>query len=606
MMNRLDTIRTYFIERFFALLTGNAEFTELTEPAELFDPGGTFNVSADISGFVRIPTLEGLRRRIDAATSSEQRSALERFERVLKHTLEQLFGSLITVSTELGAEAARQFAPVIRHPDQQTYWPIDVGRYLNFDDGTLRSRFYNQTGQQPLTGKLFLSMFENPSVWTDSNPPKQPFESRTPFAATIGIDGSISPFPTSPLTAGRLNLSAADARLIPGRFSPTIFAEIKSLIATIRTNQHYTMAAAGGGRFSALKHNRIHSDPLLRQFTSESKAMRMGQTSMMARTVEPIMLLFHSFYPADDGARRKGDGTGTNREFHHLAVGLLIEQAGEQLFAGGSRRRKLLFTSSSPTRAKAIPFDHPSLRFLTDLGEESSEGTHPIIFANTLSTQGYGYQADIDKDPIEKTAEEGADYNPDDWQWWVGLGAAVLLGAGVGFLKGGPLGAVIGAVIGLIVFLLLWALKKLFGGEKDRQTEWTEQEPWPGNSNGISQQSFQQSSSHDIGPSGTTSETGGAKPGRSYSLKVIPHFLDNNLYGLAFAGSDNFRIVEDAQNQETLAWLAFEGGIGYQFERPLPGRAESAGTSIQNYFELFLQKFVDLQEAEAEVVYFEA
>lgn len=604
-MNRLETIRAYFIERFFTLLTSDPEFAGLTEPTELFDAGGAFNVPANTSGFVRMPTLEGLRKRIDAAVSPAQKNGLERFERILARTLKQMFGSLATTDIETGAQWAKRFAPVIRHPDKQTYWPVDVGRYLNFDDGILRSRYYDQTGEQPLAGNLFSVMFENSTVWTTPNLPRKPFETHIPFAATIGIDENVSPFPTSPLTAGHLNLPAADARLIPGRLQPTIFAEIKSLAAAIRTNRHYTMTALGGGRFSSLQHNRIHADPILHQLADvgERTMTATVPTAAISRIAEPIMLMFQSFYPADDGARRNNDGTGTNREFHHLAVGLLLAGLDRQGEGVLSRRRGLLFMSSSPTAAKAIPLDHPSLRFLDDSGKENLEGRHPVIFANTLSPQGYGYQGDIDKDRLQENGKEGLDYDPEDWQWWAGLGSSIIAGALAGGAIGNVPGAIIGAIVGALVFLLAWLLKKLFGGKKDRTKEWTEQEPWPGSTSG---QSFQQSSSHDIGPSGTTSATGGTKPGRSYDLKVIPHFPDNNLYGLAFAGRDTCRIIEDSSIQKTLAWLAFEGGIGYQFDRSLPGRAESSGTSIQNYFELFLQKFMDLQKAEAEVVYFGA
>lgn len=607
-MNRLETIRVYFIERFFTLLTSDPEFAELTEPFEFFDANGAFNVPADISGFIRIPTLVGLRKRIDAAVSPQQKNDLESFERILARALGQLFGSLATTDTETGVQWAKHFAPVIRHPDKQTYWPIDVGRYLNFDDGVLRSRYYDQIGEQSLAGNLFSVMFENPTVWTASNLPKKPFEMHIPFAATIGIDGSVSPFPTSPLTAGHLNLPAADARLIPGRLQPTIFAEIKSLTAAIRTNRHYTMTSLGSGRFSALKRNRIHADPILRQLDDVGGATIMAtataETAMTSRITEPTMLVFQSFYPSDDGARRKGDGTGTNREFHHLAIGLLIPEIEKQgLEAVISQRRGLLFMSSSPTQVKAIPLGHPALHFLDNSGQENPEGTHPIIFANTLGIQGYGLQGEVNKEQLQENGKEGLDYDPDDWQWWAGLGSFVAVGALAGSPLG-PIGAAIGAAVGLLVFLLAWLLKKLFGGKKDRHEEWTKQEPWPGStSSGLS---FQQSSNHDIGPSGTTTETGGAKPGRSYDLKFIPHFPDNNLYGLAFAGKDTCRIVEDSSTQETLAWLAFEGGIGYQFDRLLPGRAESSGTSIQNYFELFVQKFIELQKAEAEVVYFGA
>lgn len=608
-MSRLDTIRAYFIERFFTLLMGHPKFVGLTEPAELFDTNGFFNVPANFSGFLRMPSIEGLQKRIDAAASPDQRDALERFKLVLASTLGELFGSLATTTKEMAEQTAKHLAPVIRHPDNQTYWPVDVGAYLNYDDGALRSRYYTQAGEQVLAGNLFSIMFDNPSIWTASNLPKNPFETHIPFAATVGIDGSVPAYPASPLTAGHLNLVAADARLVPGRLRPTVFVEIKSLAAAVRTNLHYLKTAEAGGVYSPLQHNRIHRDPILRKLGNVSMQAILPPIQKITRggSLDPIMFMFHSFYPADDGARRKGDGTGTNREFHHLAVGLLSMQYGRKVEEGNiaaiARGKKLLFVSSSPTEAKVIPFNHPSLSFLDDAGQENPRGSHPIIYANTLSIQGYGWKGEVNKDLLKDTAKDGLGYDPEDWQWWVGLGGALGAGALVG-VPGGPIGAAVGAAVGLLVYLLGWLLKKLFGGKKDRKKEWTEQKPWPGST--TSQRSFQQDSKNDIGPSGTTSETGGAKPGRSYALKVIPHFTENNLYGLAFSGGDNFRIVDDQNNNEMLAWLAFEGGIGYQFDRPLPGRVESSGTSIQNYFDLFVEKFIDLQKAEAEVVYFEA
>lgn len=605
-MSRLDTIRTYFIERFFALLTGDLEFVGLSEPAELFNAGGTFNVPANSSGFIRIPTLAALQKRSAGASSQTQKDGLERFANVLRRTLTKLFGSLASVDIGTGARWANQVAPVIRHPDMQTYWPVDIGCYLSFEDGTLRARYYDKEGEQSLPGQLFSVMFENPDVWPALDlPPKPPFEARVPFVATIGINGNVPPFPASPLTAGHLNLSAADARLTPALLQPTIFAEMKSIPTALGVNQHYAITAASGGRFSALRHNRIQADPsratapalpLESDFTAPGLPFRM----------EPLMLLFHGFYPADDGARRTGNGTGTNREFHHLAVGLLLPAGMSEYGHIALEKNGLLFVSFSPTEAQVLPLSHPSLRFVDDTGQESANGSHPIIFANTLVIQGLTPSGDnVDKDRLAENGKEALDYNPDDWQWWAGLGSFTAAGALVGFAAGGPVGVAIGAGVALVVFALAWLLKKLFGGSKDRTKEWTEQEgPW-GN-NGTSIQSYQQGSSHDIGPPGTTSETGGAKPGQSYQLKMIPHFPDDNLYGLAFAGGDTFRIIDDAGHEEMLAWHAFEGGIGYQFDRPLPGRTECAGTSIQNYFDLFLQKYDDLKKAQAEVVYFES
>jgi hypothetical protein len=603
-MTRLNTVRTYFIELFFKLLTSDPEFTGLSEPAELFDAAGNFDVPATPSGFVRMPSPAALHARITTASSPAQKEALERFHRVLIRVLEQLFGSLARMDAQGSADWARRLAPVIRYPDSQAYWPVNMSRLVGFDDGLLRARYYDVAGVRMLAGDLFALMFENPAVWEAPGTPKAPFESRTPFVATVGVDPSRPPYPTSPLTAGRLNLPAADARLTPGLMLPTLYAEMKSLGTAVRVNQAYATTAAAGGRFQPLRHNRIHTDPLLattRLAGTQSASFVTG--SALSRGADPLMLLFHGFHPVDDGARRTGDGTGTNREFHHLAVGLLLRltQGGELPSSEELRRVGLLFLSHSPTEARVLPLSHPSLRFLDDAGEESSEGTHPVVIANRLKIQGYGSGGNDDESPLADGANDALDYDPTDGEWWVGLGSAVALGAAAGS-PAGPIGAAIGAAIGLLVYLLAWLLKELFGGDEDRQQEWTEQEPWPGDTGA---QSYQQSASHDIGPSGTTAETGGAKPGRSYVLEMIPHFPDSNLYGLSFAGADTFRIVDDAGLREMLAWRAFDGGIGYQFDRPMPGRAEAAGSSLCNYFDLFARKLQDLGRAQADVVYFD-
>ncbi|MGH8603072.1 MAG: hypothetical protein ACREXR_09980, partial [Gammaproteobacteria bacterium] len=208
----------------------------------------------------------------------------------------------------------------------------------------------------------------------------------------------------------------------------------------LRTNRHYVMTATGGGRFQALRHNRIHADPL-RPETATVDRQKLASSSHLN---DPVMLLFHSFYPADDGARRTNNGTGTNREFHHLAVGLLFPAAREtrRLAAEALRRNGLLFVSRSPTEAQVIPLLHPSLLLVDDAGRESTEGSHPVIFANTLMIQGYTLSGDnVNKDRLAENGKEGADYNPDDWQWWAGLGSAVAVGALIG-AAGGPIGGV--------------------------------------------------------------------------------------------------------------------------------------------------------------------
>jgi hypothetical protein len=597
-MTRLDTIRTYFIERFFEALTNDPQFAGLTEPIELFAPDGRFDVSATPAGFRRIPTAATLRTRISAATDPKQKEHLEQFLHVLERTLGTFFGLLghpYDLETLMGI--AEQYSPVVRHPDSQTYWPVDIIRYLGFDDGVLRGRLHSANGTQPIGQEAFRVLFDNPDAWEAPRGEDSPRGGRRPFTSTIGIDSGANPYPASPLTAGHLDLPAGDARLTPGRLRPTLFVEIKSLAAASRLNRHYNATAARGGRFAELRNNRVHDDPV--------------READLPPDIELLMMLYHAFYPADDGARRLADGTANNREFHHLAVGLLMPhfpergEGREALSAlGTDRSSALLFVSTSPTTAGMVSLQHPSLKFVDGDGKENPEGFHPVLFANTLGVQGIEFSTlEINTDPTKEGVKDALDYDPDSWEWWVGLGTAVGLGALAGAIAG-PIGAVVGAAIGLLVFLLAWALKKLFGGNKDRQREWTEQEPWPGDT--VLREEYRGLQTQDIGPPGVVSETGGTMPGRSYALRNIPHFPNDNLYGLDFSGGDTFRIVDDAERREMLAWRAFTGGVGYQFERPAPGRADTAGASLRNYFDLFIGKYQDWVAANNKVVYFGA
>ncbi|MEU7183569.1 MULTISPECIES: hypothetical protein [Streptomyces] len=599
-MSRLDTIRTYFIERFFDLLTGNPRFAGLTEPAELFDAGGRFDVPATATGFVRIPTATALRTRIIATTDPAKKQQLEQFLEVLEETLADFFGLLGTGSgiQDSVVGVAARCAPVVRHPDTQAYWPVDIGRYLGFDDGVLRGRLYGPGGSRPIGQNAFQVLFDNPVLWQTPADGDDPAGGRIPFTATIGIDTDVPPYPASPLTAGRLNLPAGDARLNPGRLSPMLFSEIKSPEAASRLNRHYNATAARGGRFVELRNNRVHADPV-----QEVRFPRNGG--------EPLMFVYHAFYPADDGARRLTDGSGSNREFHHLAVGLLMSRfpggAGAGLAGLDGRTAEglsgLLFVSTSPTTAKVVPVSHPSLTFVDDAGHESPDGLHPVVFANTLAVQGLQISAvEINTSQAMEGGKDALDYDPgSDWQWWAGLGSAAAVGALAG-VAGGPVLAAIGAAIAVLVFLLAWLLKKLFGGDKNRKKQPTEGEPWP--TADLVHQQYQSPGTQDIGPPGVVSQTGGGTPGRAYTLRNIPHFPGDNLYGLAFAGADTFKIIDDADRRETLAWRTFEGGVGYQFTRPAPGRSDASGTSLRNYFELFTQKYEELRTALDQVIYF--
>ncbi len=595
-MTRIDTVREYFIERFFELLTLDPEFTGLTEPAELFT-AGVFNAAANTAGFVRIPTMAALDDRI-AAANGDQAAQLQRFQRVLGRTLHELFGSLVNLDVADALAAVTKLSPVIRHPDSQNYWPIDVGNYLSTDDGLLRGQYYDAAGTRALAGNLFSVMFDNPAVWSGAAVDPPAYAARQPFVATIALDPPAPAYPTYPLTAGHLNLPAADARLTPGKLVPALYAEVKSLAAALRVNAHYSQTAERGGRFEALRRNRIHADPLLplaRGLTASTAVVEVG---------DPLMVIFHAFYPADDAARRLNNGVASNREFHHLAVGILLPPNDVRAAVQRVAVEPLLFVSSSPTMAQVLPLRHPSVGFVDEEGRDNPGGSHPVIWANSLSMQGYGVGTDnIDNQQLAQNGKEGLDYDPNSWQWWAGLGSAIAAGAAAGS-PGGPIGAAIGALVGLLVFLLAWLLKKLFGGNKNRTKEWTENEPWPGQT--ASTQDYSQPAANDIAPLGTTPAAGGETPARAYNLELIPHFPSANLYGLAFEGGDTFRIIDDSVTRDMLAWRAFEGGVGYQFDRPAPGRVDCSGASLRNYFDLFTRRYMDVVAARSDVIYFDA
>jgi hypothetical protein len=161
-----------------------------------------------------------------------------------------------------GRAFAAAFAPVVRHPDDQTFFPAAVDDILNFQDGTLTARYYSSAGQSPLSGRIYDLMFENPEIPAASNLPQEPYRSRVPFVATVGVGLSDPGYPTTSLATGSLDLASADARLTPGRLQPTLYAEIKRLPGAIVLNQLYQQAARAPGRFAPLRNNRIHLDPL--------------------------------------------------------------------------------------------------------------------------------------------------------------------------------------------------------------------------------------------------------------------------------------------------------------------------------------------------------
>jgi hypothetical protein len=409
---------------------------------------------------------------------------------------------------------------------------------------------------------------------------------------TIGREPPLPGYPTTLLSLGRLNLPAADARFTPGQMPPVIYAEIKAVRGALRSNALYQQAAAMPGRFAALRNNRLHADPWLGSQSSAFKADQVG------RSGDASMVVYHGFYPADDEARRHRRPGATNREFHHLAVGLLFPSYVARSHQNQGHENVTVFVCRGPDMVRMMPLSHPFVQKVNSAGHNSPNGRHVVVFSILQSPNGYNYAnepSDANKDIIVDSVGKSA-----PWKGrilggltFIAIGAA----AGAPF---GPVGALIGAAIALVVYILISLICYLFGcGEHDDE-QWQQKIPPQPGSGGT----FGQALSNDIAPPGVATTSGGAKPARTFELKMIPHFPDLNLYGLNADGAGTLRIVEDPAQKEMLAWHAFPAGIGYQFDRAVPGNEDVSGSSLRNYFDLFVKKALEVNAAQQDVVYF--
>jgi hypothetical protein len=262
-MTRLETVRTYFIERITRSILADARLINIRQPAELFDAGDNITLTPDEAGFKRIPTPPNLKQRIDRARDPKERQELSTFLEILRDAINQMTAGLGTLDTGRVKFITERFAPAIRQHISHTFFPVSVGDFLNFNDGTLRATYHDQVSTAPLPGRIFELMFENPTIPQTTNLPDSPYRARVPFVSTVGVEPAIAPYPASPLSRGRLNLGAADPRFAPNRMQPTLYAEIKAIKGAIEVNRSYDAAAAQGGRFAPLRGNRIHKDPLI-------------------------------------------------------------------------------------------------------------------------------------------------------------------------------------------------------------------------------------------------------------------------------------------------------------------------------------------------------
>lgn len=615
-MTRLETIRRYFIERFFATLLADPQLQGLRYPSELFDSNGNFNLSPDVSGFVRIPTPQNLEQRINSSQSQQERDDLTQFRQIVLLALSHITGGLVNLDLQSAMAVAGQFAPYLRHPDDQNFFPLGVEKLLNYQDGTLQATFYDQKGQTPLSGRIYELMFENPDIPNTTSFPTNPFIAKVPFAATVGITPNQPGFPKTPLSQGRLNLAAADARLNPGSFQPTLYVEIKSVLGSMVMNALYEQAASISGTYAPLRNNRIHKDPspiaelqiagIESTGTFSVAISNRGNNSVVPPTFSPLLLIYHGFYPLDDAARRRPKIETTNREFHHLAVGLMFFPQ-RQLEATVSRSGlAFVFTCEGPDVVRMFPINHPFLERRNDRGEVDPEGTHIAVYTtSSLKTQGYRYSSEI-SDPNKDIITESVGKDAPLPGRLAGAGTVAVFGCAVGAAGGGVAtspfagvgalpGCLYGAAIAVVVFVLTSLFCYLLGCGDDPDS--------PQNQLGVVQplppaDPTIQSETNSVGPPGAI-----VSP-RTFTLKPIPHFPDRNLYGLHSDGERTLHIDDDPNSNEMLGWLAFPGGIGYQFDPQVPGKEDIAGSSVRNYFDLFTKKYIEVQKAQELVTYF--
>ncbi|MEW6339107.1 MAG: hypothetical protein AB1704_00265 [Pseudomonadota bacterium] len=588
-MTRLDSIRSYFVDQFFSTLINDPRMATLQYPAELFSSVGHFAVPSTVSGLTQIPTVASLDQLIATAPNS-QKPDLQTFRAIELDALAAILPGLANWTSSWGEQISTLWAPVVNHPDGQDFFPVSMHDLLNYADAALTARFYSAAGQQPLSGQVYPLLFENPEVFNNPNIAAPLYESRQPFAATIGCAPPVTGFPADALDTGALNLGPALGRLGPGPLAPTLYAEIKGVAGALRLNQAYEAAALTGGQYAPLRNNRIHTDPLPAGGGAPLTAI--GGNDIAAPR-QPIMIVYHGFYPADDEARRQPGFTATNREFHHLGFGVMLmapppePQDSDAVIE--SRRNGFLFACTGPDTIRMFPLDHPALKMVNDKGVIDPAGTHANVYFANMSPAGW--EATF-SNYFTRGQSAGA-------AWGEYLGA-IGAGAAVGLIAG-PIGAAVGAAVVAVVEILYWlfALFCALSGVCKSQGAQSQGGGPPVDDCG----STYTQSTNVLSPQGVNPQIGG--PTRSFALELIPHFPDHNLYGFNAGGNGTISIENSPDDKEMLAWLAFSGGLGYQFDFATPGAVDQSGTSLRNYFDLFIGKYLEVEAARAQVSYFE-
>ena len=670
-MSRLDTVRTFFIERFIDAIATDPRLVTIAQPAELFDVNGQFNVTADAVGFRRIPTPQNIRQRIATSNDNQERQELTVFLQILLLASGHITGGLGTLSMATFKALAEAFAPFIRQHVDQSFFPVGLDGYLNYSDGTLRANYHDQNGVVALPGNVFDLMFENPAVPQAPAFSDNPYVARVPFVSTVGVDPAVAAYPASPLSVGRLNLSAADPRFTPGQQPPTIYAEIKSLVGSLLLNRLYDSYAAQPGRFAPLRNNRIHLDPLInfeerlvatgitaervpfgaspegsdpnaddsgaeaapeeiiRLLRAPSPFVRLKSNLVEARLISirdyaldttalttslvglrnltastgdwatmrprtraayvpwnsPLLLVYHAFYPVDDEARKTGDISATNREAHHLAAGIMFIPHGRENKFGMAPTH--VFHCGGPDDIRIYPIDHPSLQRVNEQGVDDPQGRHVVLYTRWNSPLAFlvGGLAGGGTALIAKEAGASDAYA-------AALATLAGIAASAAVTGAWPVAAVAAV---LFLFVLLMCIFTGCGSSNSSSST----APGAGTMSAplSADPDYQDPASHLTPP-------GSPAPGNAMRLELIPHLLERNLYGLHGGGGGTFDIVDDPALKEMLGWVGFPGGFGYQFDREMPGKQDVAGSSWRNYFDLFVEKYLRIEQAKRDVTYF--
>ncbi len=673
-MSRLDTVRTFFIEQFLNAISADPRLSGLSRPIELFDATGQYNVTVDAAGFRRIPTPQNIRQRIAASNDNQEKQELTVFLEIVLGASAYLTGGLGTLNLATLKALATAFSPFIRQNVNQSFVPTAVESYLNYSDGTLRATYHDENAAIPLPGNIFDLMFENPAIPLAPAFSEDPYVARIPFVSTVGIDPSTIPYPASPLSVGRLNLSAADPRFTPGQQVPTIYAELKSLTGSLLLNRLYDNYAAQPGRFAPLRNNRIHLDPLInykelidtagarasisansaaaaptaaseeasennepaalrdttrliraasrflrldpsiveerfssiRETLADTTALTSSLTGMRRVTASisgivdvtprtrttflpsrsPLLLVYHAFYPADDEARKRGSISSTNREGHHLATGIMFMPFGRS-HNNFNMTPSHVFYCDGPDDIRIYPFDHPILQKLDDQGADDPQGRHLVIYSKWNSPLAFIVGGLVGGGTAIIAKKAGAS---DAYVAALSTLAGIAASAAVSGLW--PVAAA-AAVLFLVVLLIC-----IFTGcgSSDSSSS-TDSAPGTISTPLSADPDYQDPSSHLTPP-------GSPAAGTAMHIGIIPHLLERNLYGLHGGGAGTFDIVDDPALKEMLGWVGFPGGIGYQLDREMPGKQDVAGSSWRNYFDLFIAKFLRIEQAKRDVTYF--